>query len=252
MPRAAVPPVSRDLFDAVQPPGAARSLQAWDPGGWPVDEAWRPVLERFLSSPEGERLAQFVSARLAAGAVVFPPQPLRALQLCGPEQVRAVILGQDPYHGPGQAQGLAFSVPEGLRLPPSLRNILRECDRDLGSVSVPSGDLQRWARQGVLLLNTALTVEQGRPGSHAGKGWEALTHMLIRTLAETGQSKVFMAWGAHAQALLTGLPGTHLVLCAHHPSPLSASRPPSPFIGCGHFSAANRWLVSQGREPITW
>lgn len=252
MPRGPAPPGSPDLFDAVEPSLPANSLEAWDPGPGSVAQGWWPLLERFLAGSEGRRLGSFISARLASGAVIFPSQPLRALQLCGPQEVRVVIVGQDPYHGPGQAQGLAFSVPEGMPRPPSLRNILRERDRDVGPAAGPSGDLQRWARQGVLLLNTVLTVEQGRPASHAGKGWEALTHMVIRALAEGGKPLVFMAWGAHAQALMTEIPRTHLVLSANHPSPLSASRPPLPFVACGHFGAANRWLVSQGREPIAW
>lgn len=184
--------------------------------------------------------------RLQAGATVFPPQPLRALLLTPPESVRVVILGQDPYHGRGQAEGLAFSVAPGVRLPPSLRNIFKELRRDLGtllpSFPQPGGSLVQWAQDGVLLLNTCLTVEEGLPASHAGKGWEALTDAVIRRVSQDAAPTVFMLWGAHAQSKRALIDATrHLVLVANHPSPLSALRPPLPFIGCGHFSQAQAW-----------
>jgi len=160
--------------------------------------------------------------------------------------VRVVILGQDPYHGRGQAEGLAFSVAPGVPFPPSLRNIFKELQRDLGEpfppLHLPGGSLERWARKGVLLLNTCLTVEEGLPASHSGKGWEVLTDAVIRHVSDNAQPCVFMLWGAHAQgkrALIDA--GRHLVLAANHPSPLSALRPPAPFIGCGHFSQARAW-----------
>ena len=179
--------------------------------------------------------------RLTAGAVIFPPQPLRALELTPPETVRVVILGQDPYHGRAQAEGLAFSVAPGVALPPSLRNIFKELQRDLGQplppFPAPGGSLVRWARQGVLLLNTCLTVEEGRPASHAGKGWEQLTDAIIEQVSAGLVPVVFMLWGAHAQSKQTLIDARrHVILCANHPSPLSALRPPHPFIGCGHFS----------------
>lgn len=252
MPRAGsfAPSAQSDLFVSQTQGG----LQAWAPHRWPVAAGWRPLVDQFFASEDGQRLARFVHDRLSAGAAIFPAQPLRALELTEPEQVRVLILGQDPYHGPGQAQGLAFSVAEGLRLPPSLRNILRERDRDLGPAARPmqGGDLVHWAQQGVLLLNTVLTVEQAQPASHAGRGWEALTNIIVRSLAEGSEPRVFMAWGAQAQALLADVPARHLLLQANHPSSLSASRPPRPFLGCGHFGQANRWLLSQGREPIAW
>lgn len=254
MPRAGVdgPSGTADLFSAYGQSHVA--LQAWAPAQWPVAAGWRTLVDRFFASGDGQGLGQFVKARLAAGAVIFPVQPLRALELTAVERVKVVILGQDPYHGPGQAQGLAFSVPQGLVVPPSLRNILRERDRDLGPAagSQRSTDLVRWAQQGVLLLNTVLTVEQGQPTSHAGKGWEVLTNMVVGHLLDRSEPMVFMAWGAHAQAVLTEVPARHLLLQANHPSPLSASRPPRPFLGCGHFGQANRWLISQGREPVAW
>lgn len=247
------PDVQADLagFDA----GAAcpPSLTAWEPLAWPVATGWRPVVERFLRSPEGLRLGEFISGRLAQGAVIYPPQPFRALELTGPEEVRIVILGQDPYHGPGQAEGLAFSVAPGVKLPPSLRNIFKELQRDLGVPPARDGSLLRWAKQGVLLLNTCLTVEDGRPGSHAKRGWESLTDALIAEVAARASPCVYLLWGAHAQAkaqLIGTTAARHgreaLVLQSNHPSPLSASRPPVPFLGCSHFSEARGWLAERG------
>jgi uracil-DNA glycosylase len=188
----------------------------------------------------------FCRQRLEGGATIFPPQPLRALQLTPPESVRVVILGQDPYHGRGQAEGLAFSVAPGVALPPSLRNIFKELQRDLGTplpaFPDPGGSLVRWARQGVLLLNTCLTVEEGQPASHAGKGWEVLTDAVIASVSQHTSHTVFMLWGNHAQGKRHLIEAKrHLVLCANHPSPLSALRPPIPFMGCGHFSQARAW-----------
>jgi len=200
-------------------------------------------VDRFFGSPAGLKLLAFLQQRLTAGAVIFPPQPLRALELTPPETVRVVILGQDPYHGRAQAEGLAFSVAPGVALPPSLRNIFKELQRDLGQplppFPAPGGSLVRWARQGVLLLNTCLTVEEGRPASHAGKGWEQLTDAIIEQVSAGLVPVVFMLWGAHAQSKQTLIDARrHVILCANHPSPLSALRPPHPFIGCGHFSRA--------------
>jgi uracil-DNA glycosylase len=165
-----------------------------------------------------------------------------------------VILGQDPYHGPSQAHGLAFSVPPGVRPPPSLRNIFLELQRDLGGAPPSDGSLERWARQGVLLLNAVLTVEDGSPGAHARLGWESLTTTLLARLAGDARPKVFMLWGAQAQAQArraeVGEP--HLVLEANHPSPLSARRPPAPFLGCRHFSRANEFLAAHNRGVIDW
>ncbi len=220
---------------------------------WPVAAGWQPVVANFFQSTTGQRLGAFLQQRLDDGAVIFPPQPLRALELTPPETVRVVILGQDPYHGRGQAEGLAFSVAPGVALPPSLRNIFKELQRDLGtsppSFPVPGGSLVNWARHGVLLLNTCLTVEEGQPASHANHGWEALTDAIIAQVSGGDNRVVFMLWGSHAQgkrALIDG--AKHLVLCANHPSPLSALRPPLPFIGCGHFSKARAWREQFGRQ----
>ncbi len=228
------------------------ALRSWCPQDWPTAADWQPMVQSFLCSGPGESLAVFMRQRLAAGAVVFPPQPFRALQLTALADVRVVILGQDPYHGPGQAEGLAFSVPQGVKIPPSLRNIFKELQRDLGLALPPTGSLAHWAREGVLLLNTTLTVEDGLPASHAKRGWEQLTDVLIAACAQKPQPLVFMLWGAHAQAkqgliAAHNADARHLVLCANHPSPLSALRPPSPFLGCGHFGTARRWLERNGR-----
>lgn len=213
-----------------------------DPSTWPVAPGWRPLVNDFFASDAGRALLGFLQGRLAEGAVIFPPRPLRALELTPPEKVRVVILGQDPYHGRGQAEGLAFSVAPGVALPPSLRNIYKELQRDLGTplpmFPVPGGSLVQWATHGVLLLNTCLTVEEGRPASHAKRGWEALTDEVIRHVSSGDHPVVFMLWGAHAQGKRALIDASrHQVLVASHPSPLSALRSPLPFIGCGHFSA---------------
>jgi uracil-DNA glycosylase len=213
---------------------------------------WREPVEAFLASDEGTRLARFLEERRAAGAFIYPPQPFTALTLTAFDAVRVVILGQDPYHGAGQAHGLAFSVPPGVKPPPSLRNIFGELQRDLGCAPPANGSLERWARQGVLLLNAVLTVEDASPGAHAGRGWERLTADLLRRLAQDRNPKVFMLWGAQAQAHRAGVGEPHLVLEANHPSPLSARRPPVPFLGCCHFSRANAFLQANGRGTIDW
>lgn len=229
----------------------ADQLTACDPADWPVADGWKELVEGFFDGPVGQRLLATLRQRLDEGAVIFPPSPLRALELTPLEDVRVVILGQDPYHGRGQAEGLAFSVPAGVALPPSLRNIFKEIKRDLGvpapDFPVPGGSLAKWARHGVLLLNTCLTVEEGRPTSHSGKGWEVLTDAVIRQVSNAARPVVFMLWGAHAQSKRTLIDaGVHKVMVANHPSPLSATRPPVPFIGCGHFSEARAWRESCG------
>lgn len=198
-------------------------------------------------------MLDFLHERLDAGAVIYPDLPLRALMSDGPNAVRVVIVGQDPYHGPGQAEGLAFSVAPGVAVPPSLRNIFKEIRRDLGAAVNSGGSLTHWARQGVLLLNTTLTVEDGLPGSHAGRGWEVLTDAIIEACNASDGEKVFMLWGAHAQKKCTRIDvERHLLLCSNHPSPLSAGRGPVPFLGSGHFGKANRWLTRRGRGEVDW
>lgn len=244
---AVAPPAAAGVPALVLPPGARPPATLGD---------WQPLVDDWAGSEAGRRTLAAVDARLAAGATVFPPQPWRALALTPRAAVQVVILGQDPYHGPGQAEGLAFSVPPGQRLPPSLRNIWRELQRDLGLPAPASGSLAGWARQGVLLLNSSLTVESGQAASHALLGWQALTATMVKVLAANAVPRVFMLWGAHAQAVgalarPAGAAG-HLWLCSNHPSPLSALRPPVPFIGCGHFSQAAAHLRAAGRPGVDW
>jgi uracil-DNA glycosylase len=221
-------------------------LQTADPSNWLVATDWKALTAHFFVSKTGLNLLTFLRRRLLDGASVFPPAPLRALELTSLESVRVVILGQDPYHGRGQAHGLAFSVAPGVALPPSLRNIFKELQRDLDVpppvFPSPGGSLERWARHGVLLLNTCLTVEEGQPTSHSGKGWEVLTDDIIKEVSLKNKDVVFMLWGNHAQSKRALIDASrHLILYANHPSPLSALRPPVPFIGCGHFSQAKAW-----------
>jgi len=253
-----------DAFDAPR-------LMAWAPQDWPVHTDWQPVLNAFWRSDQGMSLAAFVQSRLDVGAVIYPKHPLWALQLTPLSQVKVVILGQDPYHGPHQAQGLSFSVAPGVKIPPSLRNIFKELQRDLNQPIPSNGSLEAWAKQGVLLLNTSLTVEEGQPASHAKRGWEQLTDALLTEVARTAPACVYMLWGAHAQAKTemieretcsqsSGFVGLRdggassreaLVLKANHPSPFSALRPPQPFIGCGHFGRAKAWLAEKNLS-IDW
>lgn len=224
----------------------AQQLRSAKPADWPVAPGWQQTIDRFFLEEAGVLLVEFLQKRLAAGAVIFPPAPLRALELTSPQAVQVVILGQDPYHGRGQAEGLAFSVAPGVPLPPSLRNIFKEMQRDLGRepppFPSPGGSLVQWARDGVLLLNTCLTVEEGLPASHAGRGWEVLTDAIIRAVSAQARPVAFMLWGAHAQSKRALIDDSrHLVLAANHPSPLSARRPPVPFIGCGHFGQFRKW-----------
>jgi uracil-DNA glycosylase len=220
-----------------------------------VPAGWRPVLEDILHTPQARHLGGYLQEQERAGKPIFPPrgQRLAALALTAPEAVKVVILGQDPYHGAGQANGLAFSVNPGVRIPPSLANIFKELNRDLGLPTPSHGDLSHWARQGVLLLNNALTVEEGQAGSHQAIGWEAITDAIVAAVAHRPSPCVFMLWGSHAQKKAGRIPdlraGPHLVLSAPHPSPLSAHRG---FLGCGHFSQANAFLERHGLAAIDW
>jgi uracil-DNA glycosylase len=228
-------------------------LRQADPALWPVHASWQADVDAFWASTTGQGLLAFLQARLAAGVTIYPPEPLRALALTPLSRVKVVILGQDPYHGPGQAEGLAFSVPLGQAVPPSLRNLWQERQRDLGLPVPAHGSLIAWAEQGVLLLNTCLTVEDGQANSHAGRGWEALTDALVARCSADPEPKVFLLWGAHAQRKAVGVDtARHAVFMANHPSPLSARRPPTPFWGCGHFGLANEWLLSHGRSAVAW
>jgi uracil-DNA glycosylase len=217
---------------------------------------WLEPLSGEFASPYMAELRAFLVAERQAGKRIFPAggEWFRALDLTPLDKVRVVILGQDPYHGPGQAHGLCFSVRPGTRIPPSLVNIYKEMEADLGIAPAPHGFLEHWARQGVLLLNSVLTVEQGLAASHQGRGWERFTDAVIRLVNAREEPAVFLLWGSHAQkkaAFVDSIDrgGPHLVLRAPHPSPLSAH---SGFFGCRHFSKANAFLESRGLPPIDW
>jgi uracil-DNA glycosylase len=220
-----------------------------------IPESWRAALEPVLTAPKTQALAAFLAAEEAAGKAIYPPRGMRlaALTLTPLAAVKVVMLGQDPYHGPGQAHGLSFSVQDGVRLPPSLRNIYQELERDLGLPRAASGNLTRWAQQGVLLLNAVLTVEDGKPAAHQGRGWEEWTDAVVAAVATKPEPCVFLLWGSHAQKKAGSVPGLatshHLILSAPHPSPLSAHRG---FLGCGHFSQANAFLQAHGRGAVDW
>jgi len=222
----------------------------------PLPPSWQPVLDPVLHTQEARRLGGWLRAEESAGKTIYPPrgQRLRAFELTPLDQVKVVILGQDPYHGPGQAHGLAFSVPEGVRTPPSLVNIYKELQADLGVQIPPHGNLESWARQGVLLLNNALTVEAGQAGSHQNRGWEAITDAAVAAVAARAEPSVFILWGSHARKKAMRVPELagntrHLILTAPHPSPLSAH---SGFFGSRPFSKANAFLEAQGRGAIDW
>lgn len=217
-----------------------------------LHESWRIPLAEQFAAPHMQALKAFLQQEKAAGKRVFPKgsEYFRALDLTPLDQVKAVILGQDPYHGEGQAHGLCFSVRPGVRTPPSLVNIYKEMRSDLGIEPARHGFLEHWARQGVLLLNSVLTVEMGRAASHQGKGWEAFTDAVIRLVAQKPDPVVFLLWGAHAQRKAGFVDQSrHLVLKAAHPSPLSAH---NGFLGCRHFSQANAFLEAKGRGAIDW
>lgn len=214
--------------------------------------SWQDRLGGMLETEKMRDLAAFLRSEKTRGKTIYPPGTLifNAFKHASFEAVKVVILGQDPYHGPGQAHGLSFSVPDGVPPPPSLQNIYKELERDLGLPRSTSGNLTPWADQGVLLLNAVLTVEQAKPGSHQNRGWEEFTDAAIQLLAEDRDGLVFLLWGAYAQAKGRIIDShRHCVLRAPHPSPLSAHRG---FLGCGHFSAANRYLQGRGKKPIDW
>ena len=224
-----------------------------------IPDSWRPVIDPVLATPEARRLGGWLCAEEDAGKTIYPPRGcrLRALELTPLDAVKVVILGQDPYHGPGQAMGLCFSVPHGVAIPPSLRNIYKELEADCGIAPPQHGDLTAWARQGVLLLNNTLTVEASRAGSHAGRGWDAVTDACVAAVAAREEPSVFILWGSHAQAKakrIDGLRaseqgGRHCLIESPHPSPLSAHRG---FFGSRPFSRANAFLAAHGRGEIDW
>lgn len=216
-----------------------------------IDKSWKAVLQEEFNKPYFADLVAFVKNEYAT-KTIFPPGNLifNAFDQCPFDKVKVVIIGQDPYHGPRQAHGLCFSVNDGVAFPPSLINIFKEIERDLSIPTPPSGNLTRWAQQGVLLLNATLTVEAHKAGSHQNKGWERFTDEVIRILAEQKEHIVFMLWGNYAQQKAAFVDSTkHLILKTVHPSPLSAFRG---FIGSGHFSAANKYLVEKGETAVKW
>ena len=218
-----------------------------------LDASWKYGLSDFLLSPQMDELRDFLVSEKQAQKEIYPPSSLifTAFNTTPLEQVKVVILGQDPYHGPNQAHGLSFSVQKGIALPPSLRNIFHELHADMG-VEIPRhGDLTHWAEQGVLLLNSVLTVEAGQPTSHQKRGWENFTDHVIDVLNEQREHIVFILWGAYAQRKGQRIdPNKHLILKAAHPSPLAANR--GGFFGCKVFSKTNNYLKHNGIEPIDW
>ncbi|KEO88839.1 uracil-DNA glycosylase [Erythrobacter longus] len=221
-----------------------------------IPESWRAALEPVLATPEARKLGGWLSAEEKAGKIIYPPRGARlaALEATPLPEVRVVILGQDPYHGPGQAHGLSFSVQDGVKQPPSLVNIFKELESDLGIPRPQTGNLTPWARQGVLLLNNTLTVQDGQAGSHAGRGWDAITDACVQAVVDAGAVCVFILWGSHAAKKAGRVKGLgtaahHLVLQSPHPSPLSAHRG---FFGSKPFSQANAFLDAQGRGSIDW
>ncbi len=216
-----------------------------------LESSWKNLLQFELEKEYVTSLTVFVDTAYTLHDI-YPAQQkiFNAFTLCPFPQVRVVILGQDPYHGPNQAHGLAFSVPDGVPIPPSLRNIYKEIKSDIGTTPSSSGNLERLATQGVLLLNSTLTVEAGKPGSHQKKGWEQFTDVVIEKISKEKTNVVFLLWGAYAESKRVLIDeSNHLVLTATHPSPLSAYRG---FFGCKHFSQTNKYLLKRGQLPITW
>ena len=217
-----------------------------------IEQSWKDALAGEFEKPYFASLVRFLHHEKAAGKKIFPPgsQIFKAFELTPLDKLKVVILGQDPYHGPGQAHGLSFSVPAGIPAPPSLKNIFKEIESDLGTKVPTSGNLDRWAEQGVLLLNSTLTVRAHAAASHAGHGWEQFTDAVVATLSEFKSGVVYMLWGNYAQKKGAVVDRSrNLVLKAAHPSPLSAY---NGFFGCRHFSQANNYLLSVGKSPIKW
>jgi uracil-DNA glycosylase len=220
--------------------------------GVKLEASWKARVGDWFQRDDMQALSRFLRERKAAGARIYPPLPkiFAAFDATPFDAVKVVILGQDPYHGPGQAHGLCFSVLPGVAVPPSLDNIFKEIQRDLGIARPDHGSLMPWAERGVLLLNSVLTVEDGKPGSHQGKGWEGFTDHVVDTLNREREGLVFLLWGSYAQAKGKVIDTRrHRVLKTTHPSPLSAHRG---FLGSGHFSAANDFLARNGQTPVDW
>lgn len=216
-----------------------------------IENSWKEVLKDEFEAPYFRELTSFLKGEKQAGQVIYPPgeRIFAAFDLTPFEAVKVVIIGQDPYHGPGQANGLCFSVSEGVRMPPSLQNILKELQEDTGAAFPLSGNLEAWARQGVLLLNATLTVRSGQAGSHQNKGWERFTDAVIRALNDKREGLVFMLWGNFAKQKAAIIDrNKHFVLEAAHPSPLARTG----FKGCRHFSRANVLLKQAGKNPVNW
>ena len=216
-----------------------------------IEESWNKVLSEEFNKPEFKQLTQFIRKEYSQHTVYPEGKDIfNAFNSCPFDQVKVVILGQDPYHGAGQAHGLSFSVKEGVRLPPSLRNIYKEIESDLEKKMPESGNLERWAQQGVLLLNATLTVREGDPGSHQKMGWEGFTDAVIKKISDEKENVVFMLWGSYAQKKGAVIDeDKHFILTSVHPSPLSASRG---FFGSKHFSKCNKFLILSDQEPIDW
>lgn len=216
-----------------------------------IEPSWKEALKEEFSKPYFAELAEFVRKEYKSAKIYPPPKfVFRAFELCPFDKVRVIILGQDPYHGEGQANGLCFSVPEGVRMPPSLQNIYKEIQDDLGLKMPASGNLEHWAKQGIFLLNATLTVRAKNPGSHQNKGWEQFTDAVIRALSDKKENLVFILWGKYAQDKGVVVDQIkHFVLTAAHPSPYSAS---NGFFGCRHFSKTNEYLKQHGKKPIRW
>ena len=222
-----------------------------DPSSIKIEKSWKDKLAPEFSKPYFAQIKEFLSAEKANGKIIYPPGPLifNAFAQTPFDKVRVVILGQDPYHNPGQAMGLCFSVPKNVPLPASLKNIYKELNRDVGFKIPDHGDLTAWASQGVFLLNTILTVEKNKAGSHSNIGWHLFTNAVIRTLSEQREGLIFLLWGNYAKSKKELIDGKkHVILEAAHPSPLARDA----FKGCSHFSQVNQLLIKRGENPINW
>ena len=247
--------MNEHLWGFGDPRALGLQKEDWPPNLNAIKPGWAQTLEGFFKSKPGLQLTRALQARLDAGAVIYPPKPLRLLEELSPQEVRVVILGQDPYHGPAQAEGLSFSVANGVKAPPSLMNIFKELRRDLGHLPPPGAQasLMPWVKEGVFLLNQSLSVEAGQPASHAKLPWSVLTQALLGKILSSKSACVLMLWGMHAQKNVAHIETLAkknskdlLVLTCNHPSPLSALKGAQPFIGCGHFGLAQRWLLQRG------